>query len=71
MELIVGEPGLSCFGHAIPQVASGVKLRHAGPAVFADGGGFASRIFEAMMSRKMQARAALAVAPSSGGLAEP
>ena len=31
MEL-VGEPGLSCFGHAIPQVASGVKLRHAGPA---------------------------------------
>ena len=45
----IGEPGLSCFGHAIPQVASGVKLRHA-PAgcfgfdgfapffVFADGG---------------------------------
>ena len=29
------------------------------------------RIFEAMMSRKMQARAALAVAPSSVGLAEP
>jgi hypothetical protein len=29
------------------------------------------RIFEAMMSRKMQARAALAVAPSSVGIAEP
>lgn len=41
MEL-VGEPGLSCFGHAIPQVASGVKLRHAGPAGPAGCFGFAA-----------------------------